>query len=105
CVADTPLTHAHTLSLRDALPICRPRTVPRAPYGWSTTTPEGHIAEPMCGNDRRTGTVGPTRDETQPAAVVRRPSVRGGRPRWDRSEEHTSELQSRENLVCRLPLE
>src|SRR5207302_7867290 len=23
----------------------------------------------------------------------------------DRSEEHTSELQSRENLVCRLPLE
>src|SRR5690606_40180274 len=27
----------------------------------------------------------------------------GARP--DRSEEHTSELQSRENLVCRLPLE
>src|SRR5690606_41407028 len=27
-------------------------------------------------------------------------------PRWgDRSEEHTSELQSRENLVCRLLLE
>src|SRR5690606_11904557 len=24
---------------------------------------------------------------------------------WPRSEEHTSELQSRENLVCRLPLE
>src|SRR5690606_41704669 len=24
---------------------------------------------------------------------------------WDRSEEHTSELQSRENLVCRLLLE
>src|SRR5690606_42034595 len=24
------------------------------------------------------------------------------RPRWTRSEEHTSELQSRENLVCRL---
>src|SRR5690606_41572878 len=29
--------------------------------------------------------------------------VRG--PGVDRSEEHTSELQSRENLVCRLPLE
>src|SRR5690606_41295056 len=33
----------------------------------------------------------------------------GGRPRsdrfQDRSEEHTSELQSRENLVCRLLLE
>src|SRR5690606_24675621 len=26
-------------------------------------------------------------------------------PNWDRSEEHTSELQSRENLVCRLLLE
>src|SRR5690606_40221669 len=26
-------------------------------------------------------------------------------PRWVRSEEHTSELQSRENLVCRLLLE
>src|SRR5690606_40724776 len=27
------------------------------------------------------------------------------RKRWKRSEEHTSELQSRENLVCRLLLE
>src|SRR5690606_41275267 len=27
------------------------------------------------------------------------------RPRFHRSEEHTSELQSRENLVCRLLLE
>src|SRR5215475_1052281 len=27
------------------------------------------------------------------------------RPPWSRSEEHTSELQSRENLVCRLLLE
>src|SRR5690606_40876251 len=31
------------------------------------------------------------------------PERRGGAP--DRSEEHTSELQSRENLVCRLLLE
>src|SRR5436309_11099382 len=28
-----------------------------------------------------------------------------GEVSWDRSEEHTSELQSRENLVCRLLLE
>src|SRR5690606_35296819 len=28
-----------------------------------------------------------------------------GHRRWQRSEEHTSELQSRENLVCRLLLE
>src|SRR6266511_6355664 len=29
----------------------------------------------------------------------------GRPPPWPRSEEHTSELQSRENLVCRLLLE
>src|SRR2546430_13297874 len=29
----------------------------------------------------------------------------GIRPRWRRSEEHTSELQSQSNLVCRLLLE
>src|SRR5690606_40580213 len=31
--------------------------------------------------------------------------VRGGLGNFQRSEEHTSELQSRENLVCRLLLE
>src|SRR6266511_5965223 len=31
--------------------------------------------------------------------------TRSGAPRKRRSEEHTSELQSRENLVCRLLLE
>src|SRR5436309_12715242 len=33
------------------------------------------------------------------------PEAARGDPRKDRSEEHTSELQSRENLVCRLLLE
>src|SRR5690606_41450191 len=37
------------------------------------------------------------------AVATGRLSVRGGS--WCRSEEHTSELQSRENLVCRLLLE
>src|SRR2546430_3887944 len=32
-------------------------------------------------------------------------STRGGHRRRDRSEEHTSELQSQSNLVCRLLLE
>src|SRR2546430_11365686 len=32
-------------------------------------------------------------------------AVRGGRGQLDRSEEHTSELQSQSNLVCRLLLE
>src|SRR2546427_9115137 len=34
-----------------------------------------------------------------------RPGVPGPRPRGPRSEEHTSELQSQSNLVCRLLLE
>src|SRR5690606_10311893 len=36
-------------------------------------------------------------------AVLR--AYKGAQPRQSRSEEHTSELQSRENLVCRLLLE
>src|SRR3712207_7091179 len=35
----------------------------------------------------------------------RRRRARGARPRGGRSEEHTSELQSRQYLVCRLLLE
>src|SRR5690606_41767848 len=42
----------------------------------------------------------------QPAAHARdRPAQGGSRLAGTRSEEHTSELQSRENLVCRLLLE
>src|SRR5215475_15956342 len=59
---DTATTEIYTLSLHDALPICR--------------------------------TPGPCN------STGRWPSRRKGR-----SEEHTSELQSRENLVCRLLLE
>src|SRR6266700_3227031 len=51
-----------------------------------------HDALPICQRDRP--------DEPGAAAALR---VR--RRRADRSEEHTSELQSRENLVCRLLLE
>src|SRR5215475_8064433 len=43
-----------------------------------------------------------SRPSAQADCATRRPL----RPRrWSRSEEHTSELQSRENLVCRLLLE
>src|SRR5690606_39363956 len=42
------------------------------------------------------GTAAPGRPGLRPLPPSRRPV---------RSEEHTSELQSRENLVCRLPLE
>src|SRR5688572_31331173 len=39
------------------------------------------------------------------AYAARRPRPRDGRAGGDRSEEHTSELQSQSNLVCRLLLE
>src|SRR5690606_42151708 len=88
------LTEIYTLSLRDALPIwlltsrssiCRAALLPAA-----LTT---------CGKSISTGPSGPTR------------TLYGDRSPWIRpahsirSEEHTSELQSREKLVCRLLLE
>src|SRR5256886_11432327 len=83
---DTATTEIYTLSLHDALPIsARARlpsvSDPRSPYAaWS-----GH------------GPI-PTPSSTMIAGV-------GIGPCPDRSEEHTSELQSQSNLVCRLLLE
>src|SRR5690606_41773238 len=42
---------------------------------------------------------------TTSRSVARRPATSASSPNSVRSEEHTSELQSRENLVCRLLLE
>src|SRR2546427_5681378 len=82
---DTATTEIYTLSLHDALPIC------------PLQTRIIHI-----GNDR-------------PESLVLvgkngRPRVRPTkfcpiRTKLSRSEEHTSELQSQSNLVCRLLLE
>src|SRR5438874_5179115 len=47
-------------------------------------------------------------DQEQPAPELRRPEVlrgAGAHPGDERSEEHTSELQSRRDRVCRLLLE
>src|SRR2546430_3836922 len=74
---DTATTEIYTLSLHDALPIC---------------TPSG--SSPRC--DR--GAAGRTALRWCPAARADRYGAR-------RSEEHTSELQSQSNLVCRLLLE
>src|SRR5690349_22984783 len=77
----TATTEIYTLSLHDALPIC------------AGDHPDGGPA----GGDRR-------------RALRLQPGLehRGGAPdrqRRGRSEEHTSELQSRRDLVCRLLLE
>src|SRR3712207_7235353 len=81
---DTATTEIYTLSLHDALPIC-----------FLDLGAEGRTAR------RR-------RDELN----IRTPSIRrrvqvlsGGNQQKVRSEEHTSELQSRQYLVCRLLLE
>src|SRR2546429_6786567 len=79
---DTATTEIYTLSLHDALPIWR-----------------GH--QRLCGRSLPGGAGrAPRRPE--------RPRAHGLEPRGrhqGRSEEHTSELQSRLHLVCRLLLE
>src|SRR5207302_10118836 len=96
-----PTTHLYTLSLHDALPISpEVRQGPRAlddtsarggAEGAGRLTPHGG-AGLRPGADRR------------PLGAGRRWHVPGREPGHGRSEEHTSELQSRENLVCRLLL-
>src|SRR3712207_8393618 len=84
---DTATTEIYTLSLHDALPISgaardrRRRRARRVP------------GEPREGDDLRR------------RADRRHPGRRHREPARARSEEHTSELQSRQYLVCRLLLE
>src|SRR2546430_8694767 len=79
---DTATTEIYTLSLHDALPISAP-TVP----GRSHASRHHYVAERFFGRSKN-------RRGTQRERVFVR-----------RSEEHTSELQSQSNLVCRLLLE
>src|SRR3712207_8341216 len=78
---DTATTEIYTLSLHDALPIS---TVGR------------QLAQ-------RLGVRYAEADDFHSAANVAK--MAAGHPLTDRSEEHTSELQSRQYLVCRLLLE
>src|SRR2546422_10393883 len=75
---DTATTEIYTLSLHDALPICLSMR-----WGLSNRITEA-------GSSRK-----------REIRFARGPSLRGRK----RSEEHTSELQSRLHLVCRLLLE
>src|SRR3989454_5204944 len=89
---DTATTEIYTLSLHDALPISPARrdTRSRAPGRHAT-------GNTMC-----------TRAVLRGSGRCARPAKTGPRTRArtrPRSEEHTSELQSPCNLVCRLLLE
>src|SRR3712207_7736560 len=88
---DTATTEIYTLSLHDALPICPAFRPPRARTSRS------------CARPRRAGS-GPSRRGWTPHGPSRPASTAPG-PGRSRSEEHTSELQSRQYLVCRLLLE
>src|SRR3712207_8997361 len=82
---DTATTEIYTLSLHDALPIserCAPS--PARPCSSGTLPEAGILQHPPAGP---------------------RPASSSAAPRAARSEEHTSELQSRQYLVCRLLLE
>src|SRR5690606_41909889 len=80
-------TEIYTLSLHDALPISDAFAGNRA---------KRSVVAGWCLG----GVVPYSPDSTSPLAEVARVALCGSR-----SEEHTSELQSRENLVCRLLLE
>src|SRR5690606_41433402 len=90
---DPTPTNIYPLSLHDALPIFaeshRDHAPPPRPLLWpGAPSPEAAPA--------------PVPDACAPAHTGWRASAH---PHLPRSEEHTSELQSRENLVCRLLLE
>src|SRR3712207_9260575 len=84
---DTATTEIYTLSLHDALPICgQLHLVPEGPVSVLAIG----VCRGSCMSERAAGEVLVSEDA-------------GHAPL--RSEEHTSELQSRQYLVCRLLLE
>src|SRR3712207_8078448 len=88
---DTAATEIYTLSLHDALPICLDRGV--------------HAVEPGRLQERRRPAQGAGRQQGPRPAGGRHAAGPDGPAQVRRSEEHTSELQSRQYLVCRLLLE
>src|SRR2546430_11460012 len=82
---DTATTEIYTLSLHDALPISK--------------VDDGKGGTASCAADIKVEEK-PNHPPTATLSIERSPILPG-----ERSEEHTSELQSQSNLVCRLLLE
>src|SRR3712207_8592134 len=85
---DTATTEIYTLSLHDALPISPTPAAPR----WPASRRPGRAWPRPCSRRRTTTCCASTARSRSHCAA-------------SRSEEHTSELQSRQYLVCRLLLE
>src|SRR5690606_41822569 len=101
----TAATQVYTLSLHDALPIWRVRAVMRELNYHPNAVARSLVR-------RRTQTIGVALSRSAEAALanpffpevlrgIGKKRIGQGGLRGARSEEHTSELQSRENLVCR----
>src|SRR5690606_41893948 len=103
CFPATATTHTYTLSLHDALPIYRRhaglRYVVASALVRAGRTRGDRAGRSRCRGSRRAHCRSAARARCEEEVQARR---HRGAPR---SEEHTSELQSRENLVCRLLLE
>src|SRR5207249_12258230 len=96
----TSTPDTYTLSLHDALPICASASSVAAAVtspAWRMSRTSFRITKMRSG--RRSMNSGQCVSATTPITVVTSP------PDDRRSEEHTSELQSRFDLVCRLLLE
>src|SRR5258708_24184069 len=83
---DTATTEIYTLSLHDALPICGDR-------------------QHLVGVLRDVVRVGQVEQRIPVRRIAPQPGLERARGQHVRSEEHTSELQSPDHLVCRLLLE
>src|SRR5690606_40599457 len=98
-------THIHTLSLHDALPIYGRLSSHLPPCSFICTN-DWKFLQIFAKHapDRKNGQgLGPRSGALIPDAILPCSQARPSRALlMPRSEEHTSELQSRENLVCRL---
>src|SRR3712207_8519202 len=93
---DTATTEIYPLSLHDALPICATTAASAARTRRAATRTRARCATTWrrspCRSARRRASTSASRGRCSSASA-------------SRSEEHTSELQSRQYLVCRLLLE
>src|SRR3712207_9495803 len=90
---DTATTEIYTLSLHDALPILYPKPLQQPMPIYVGGNAEGNLVRAA---ELAHGWL---------PAVMSPREIREGFTKIQRSEEHTSELQSRQYLVCRLLLE